>query len=247
MTWVHGNELSWPIAFQKILPQITIDTGTVYFIIANPKALEKNIRYVEKNMNRCFSPIISGSSYEEERVQEIMPFLQEADYLLDIHNTTNPQSKAFLISEHQSVSCFFPIDTVISGIDLLHSWGSDGYMNSLNKIWLCIECWSISDAKAPIIAEQSIINFLQYTGNIAQAPRSFLGQTFICFDYIYTTVTDLFILTESFCDFDYIKKDQIIWYDGDIPISASIDSVILFAHNRKKKWEEAFVLWTIIS
>jgi succinylglutamate desuccinylase len=39
---------------QKILKDIKINFGKVYFIFANLKALEINKRFYEKNLNRCF-------------------------------------------------------------------------------------------------------------------------------------------------------------------------------------------------
>jgi len=40
-------------------------------------------------MNRCFLENNNGETYEDNRTREIIPYLQESDYLLDVHNTLN--------------------------------------------------------------------------------------------------------------------------------------------------------------
>jgi len=51
---VHGNEKCGIIAFDKIIKNIKIESGKVYFIYSNLKAIKQNKRYIEKNLNRCF-------------------------------------------------------------------------------------------------------------------------------------------------------------------------------------------------
>ena len=61
---------------------------------------------------------------------------------------------------------YFPVDTVVSGLDTLHPGGSDGYMNSIGKVGLCIESGSIYDPRGIEIARDSVLNFLRATGTI---------------------------------------------------------------------------------
>lgn len=118
-------------------------------------------------MNRSFHNIPQGSAYEDIRAQELLPFLRESDVLLDIHNTLNTENSIpFLISEHANMDQYFPVDTVVSGLDVLHPGGSDGYMNSIGKVGLCIESGSIYDPRGTEIARDSVLNFLCATGAI---------------------------------------------------------------------------------
>jgi succinylglutamate desuccinylase len=85
----------------------------VIYIIAHPQAIKEKIRYREKNLNRCFGQTDKG--YEEDDIaREIEIHLQQADYLLDIHNTTNTTSTPFIISEHPDASRSLPIQTALS-------------------------------------------------------------------------------------------------------------------------------------
>ncbi len=243
MTWVHGNERSGIDVFKKILPTIKIYSWTVYFVLANPKAIEKNVRFVEKNMNRCFKKRIVWKSYEEIRVKEIKKILNNADYLLDIHNTTNKISEPFLIWEEKQIAKYFPVKKFLSWIDDIQKWWSDGYMYNRWKLWFCIESGSIYDKHWPWIAEISIINFLKITGNIIWKPDILSqNQTHLNCYKMYKSKTNNFILAKKFKDFENIKKWEIIWYDWKNKIIADKNWAILFAHDSDQKWKECFVL-----
>ncbi len=58
--------------------------------------------------------------------QELLPTLRQSDILLDIHNTLNTENSIpFLISEHTEWDKYFPVKTVVRGLDTLHPGGSD--------------------------------------------------------------------------------------------------------------------------
>ncbi len=242
MAWVHGNEKSWIIAIQKLIPLIKIETWTVYFIFANLKAIEQNIRFVEKNLNRCFKKRIIWTSYEDKRAKEIRKILKKSDYLLDIHNTNNTQSEPFIISEEKDIGKYFPVKKIITWLNVIHAGGSDGYLWSLNKVWVCIECGSISDPKWALLAENAIINFLKYTWNISGKPNIFKNKIHIDCNYMYISKTNTFTLSKKFKDFEKIKKWQPLWYDWNTPVLSDRNWCILFSKNTDKIWMEAFVL-----
>lgn len=244
MTWVHGNERSWLKAFEKILSNIKVESWTVYFVIANLKAIEQNVRFVEKNMNRCFRKKIFWKTYEENRAREIKKYLNKADYLLDVHNTTNKVSEAFLIGEEKKLAKYFPVKKFLSWIDGVQKWWSDGYMYNIWKIWFCIESGSIYDKKWPEIAYQSIINFLKLTGNVKWKAKVFeKKQTHIHCQKMYKSRSNSFLLARKFGDFDDVKKWELIWIDWDKEIRAKENWIILFPHSVDSKWKECFVFW----
>lgn len=242
MTGVHWNERSGLAAFQKILPEIKIDRWIVYFITANLQALEKNIRFVEKNMNRCFRKKIKWNSYEENRTREIRKILNKSDYLLDVHNTTNKISEPFLIWEEVKFRKYFPVQKFLSGIDPIQQWWSDWYMLNIWKVWFCLESGSIYDPNWPINAEKSIINFLKLTGNIeGKAEILADNQKHIACKKMYKCKTNNFKLSRKFKDFDEVKKWEIIWIDGWKKVVAKEDWLVLFAHDWDQIGKECFV------
>lgn len=54
-------------------------------IIGNPKALARNIRYLDVNLNRSAPGNKSSEFYEEKRAFEIMEISKKFDYVIDLH------------------------------------------------------------------------------------------------------------------------------------------------------------------
>ena len=116
MVGVHGNELAGVCAIQELLKKpLEVIAGNVFIIFANLEALKTGTRFSQINMNRCFIAGSNGTSYEELRVKEILPYLEKSDFLLDIHNTLDMiNSQPFLICEHQQIAKYFDVPYVIS-------------------------------------------------------------------------------------------------------------------------------------
>lgn len=243
MAWVHGNESSGIIALQRFVDEwMFLLQWKLTIIFANLDAIEKNTRFVDVNMNRFFGKVLWYTK-EEQRIKEILPYLKEADILLDLHNTIQLSASPFLITEHKEYASVFDCEYIISGLDNLHPWWSDGYMNSLWKIGLCLECWSIVDDKDQTLdyAYRMVINFLRYLNMIEWSSISYLPSQLIMTDTIYISKYGEFILTKEFGEFEFCKKWQIIWTDWNIPVFAPYDWYILFARNRIQSWIECFV------
>ncbi len=97
----HGNELTgvqllkW---YQKHPEEIQRSTFSTTTLIANPYAVEACRRYIEKDLNRCFTEAQlrseNSSTLEEARAKEIEQLLGarassfRQDLIVDIHNST---------------------------------------------------------------------------------------------------------------------------------------------------------------
>ena len=251
MVWVHGDERAWIEALNELIDNLTVCKWKVYFIYANLKAIEKNVRYTEKNLNRCFLQWITWNKYEEKRAIEIMNILDNSDYLLDIHNTESLNSSIeMLITNNTEYVKYFNFDKVITNIDNISKWWSDWYMDNIWKKWFCIECWSLyfwDREKCKNLAKDSIINFLKMTWNVYWDAIIYdKFQHIIKMYNLYITKTDNFKLSKHYKDFDKIDKWELIAIDGEEKIISDRDSIVIFAHNRDKKWEEWFYLWYIV-
>lgn len=247
MVWVHWDEVSWINALDEIIDDLDIISGKVYFIYANLEAIKKNVRFTEKNLNRCFLKELKGNSYEEKRSKEIMSILDKSDFLLDIHNMISYNSSLeVLITRHAEYSTYFPMNKIITHIDDVQKWWSDWYMDSIWWKWFCIECWSIhfwDKQKSKQLAKKSIINFLKVTWNIIWKPEVYMIEKEIMkMSYAYTTKTNNFKLKKEFEDFETLESWEIIWYDWDVEITNDKKSIIIFAHNREEKWNEWFYI-----
>lgn len=91
ITWMHTNEDHAPTVAHEIYTNHLDLAQHINYICANPRtakeAPEKG--FTESDPNRSFAPEILANprTYEEHRAGEIMRFIEDADYVLDLHNT----------------------------------------------------------------------------------------------------------------------------------------------------------------
>lgn len=255
MAGVHGNEPCGLAAFNEILPYLSINSGTVTFIIGNPKAVEKGTREFEANLNRLFRAnedltTFEKSTYEYRRSRELMPILTKADALLDIHSSTTEDSLPFIICEPQSYDCakVLPADIVVSGIDKLHPTGTDAFVNLSGGIGICIECGQHTDPAAKEIAIQAIKNFLQFFGVFSDSTTLIQKQpqTYISAEWLYKN-QDVFTLSRKFKEFEKISRGDVIGTDGSKEIYAPDNGCILFPNDTHVPNSEAFIFAQVIS
>jgi hypothetical protein len=147
-----------------------------------------------------------------------------------------------LISEHAEYNQLFDVPIVLSWLDDLHPWGSDGYMNKIGKVWLCLECGYKSDTRGTQFAVDSILNLLTYTGNISWTPTIYTDAKSIHAESIYMADTAQFSFDHIYGDFDEVQKWEQIGILEGIPVIADKDCVIIFPNNSKNNLSEQFVI-----
>jgi predicted deacylase len=97
----HGNEFSGAIALDYLFRErIKPSQGKIIFTFANVAAFERfdfddpdRSRYIDEDYNRVWADsVIDGprDSAELRRARELRPFVDAADYLLDLHTMTEP-------------------------------------------------------------------------------------------------------------------------------------------------------------
>lgn len=243
MCGVHGNETTGITLCNIYQKNLSIDFGKVILIQANPKAIAQKQRYIEKNMNRCFVLNNPWTTYEDMRAREIILYLEQSDYLLDIHNTLRDQTQPFVISEHDNISELFAVDFAVKWFDILHSGGSDSFMNILWKVWICLECGKSDTSLGIDIAHRGVMNFLKFTGNISWAIEKKQEQRTLLFDIIYKSRTTKWKFAKLFSDFEFLPQGTIVGYDDWEKVIAKYDAHILFAKQPQYLWDEVFCLW----
>lgn len=248
MAGIHGNEKSGIIILEELANTLQVTQWKVHLILrANPLAIAQNTRQTEKNMNRSFHTIAQWDTYEDIRAQELLPILRESDILLDVHNTLNTENSIpFLISEHSKWDKYFPVDRIVSGLDILHPGGSDGYMNTIGKIWLCIEAGSIHFDDDGLIARNSIMNLLRATGNIDGEAKITASQEKYHLDTIIKAKTTEFRFIKKWLDFESVNQWELIAHDWVESIYAPYNGVVVFTHATKNIWDEMCVFGKIV-
>lgn len=244
---IHGNEKRSIEALMEILStELALEKGRLFIGYGNPEAIQKNVRFTEVNLNRMFRKDITineKNSYEYRRAQFLKTYLDKSDVLLDMHVSATKNSVPFVICEPnaQDIVKYFPVGISVSGFDILEPGGTDYYMNSLGKIGICAECGFLDDPKSKDKAIEIIKAFLVACGHIEGSPSVF-KQREVKMCSLYRTKTDSFKLSKNFGDFEKVVIGQTIGFDGDTEIKADTGGVILFARNRSKIGDEAFLL-----
>jgi predicted deacylase len=92
---VHGNERCGAQAITRLIADldsgaVVLKRGTLQLIpVTNPKAYEKGVRFVERNLNRYLYPKEAKQHYEDRIDPILCAFLDKADVLLDLHSYTS--------------------------------------------------------------------------------------------------------------------------------------------------------------
>lgn len=246
---IHGNETCGVEAL-AVLKGVVLKKGKLILIYGNPKAIAQNVRYAEQNLNRmfCSQDLLTAEmqmSYEFTRSREILPYLDEATYSLDLHASFTPESEPFIICERNALNIvqYFPQRRICYGFTTLEPGGTDGYMNQMGKVGICVECGYLGDPKSTQSAIYSAEMFLKSLDMIdAGALIANKNQEQVEVYELYYTKTAHFRLSRLYDDFDSLKRGELIAYDGNNPVYSSKDQMILFARNRDQIHAEAFLL-----
>ncbi|MEZ9026056.1 aspartoacylase [Vibrio cyclitrophicus] len=106
----HGNELSG-IYLNKLIKDRLYSADRSTFsttsVIANPKAVEQNVRYIETDLNRLFSSVnedLSSDSAEHAVAQWFVDqhVGSEQQLIVDLHNTTSNMGATLILLSNDS-------------------------------------------------------------------------------------------------------------------------------------------------
>lgn len=246
---VHGDETAGIWALQNIALNLKLKNGSVYIVFANPPAIEKNVRMVRKNLNRCFIEGNNGTTYEDKRARQLMKILDKCDALLDLHMFYEP-GEPFVICDEDSldVAAALPIITVSTGWAAVEPGATDGYMLSQGKQALCVECGGISEAKERVsFAEECVWRFLQFYGLITtkHKPQQY-SQQIVAVKRAQHKTSENFVLLPGFKDFQALTEGQLIAMDDGREFRAGENECIIFPHYRARVDEEAYIIGDIV-
>ena len=248
---VHGDEKCGVDVLEETLKSVCIEAGTVMYGYGNPEAIKANKRFTEANLNRMFydgnCDDETKKTYEYRRSDFLKMHLKKADALLDIHASTTEQSFPFVICEPNGfdVVKFLPVSEIVSGFDYVEPGGTDYFMNSINKIGICIECGYQADPNSHEVARLAILAFLKAKGHIKNdiIPNK---QNYRNMFYKHYAKSDSFTLHKNFADFEILQQGDIIGIDGDITVYSPSECFILFAKNGTQVNDEVFLLGNIV-
>lgn len=224
------------------MQNLSIDNWTLNLIIANTKAIENNVRYIDSDLNRAFWTEIEEWN-EKEVAREVQPYLEASDFLLDLHNTVNNKSPRFTICTDDTFLKTFNVAYATTWMSEMHQGSTDIFMKQIWKSAVCLECWRVK-SKNNIFNEtiKDVNNFLWKVGILnTQNIKEFETKT-IHFDGMYTTKENL-QLTRKYQDFEFLKKWHKVWVDGNTDVLFPYDWYITFAADQEGSDQEGFLYW----
>ena len=242
---IHGNEKVGIITLKKLIREVKIKAGTVYFVFANPLAIEKGKRMVNANMNRLFSRDVVGTDPEHKRAKKLMDLLDTCDALLDIHSYNSPSGDQFAISEKRGHAILKKMDFPIIGTGFSKlGHGTDGYMEKNKKVGICIECGTTNKYKKFLdLAENSAYQFLQHFGCIdKKVEYSHIAQKYVSVKRMVHKQTAGFAFAKEFKDFESLPAGKAFATDGKTRHLAAKNQCILFPRPNVKIGEEVCIV-----
>src|SRR6185436_16305266 len=179
----HGNEICGAIAVDRLLREgVRPVRGTLTLAFANVEAFSRfdrerpyATRFVDEDFNRVWTPAtLDGPrrSVELERARQLRPFVDAADYLLDIHSMLEP-SPAVMICGPLDKGIRFSFDVGIPEhvvCDTGHSNGTrmrdyGGFGDARSpKNALLVECGQHWERNSERVAWQTLWRFLRTLG-----------------------------------------------------------------------------------
>lgn len=179
---IHGNETAGVFALKKVFEKIKTMpiNGTVYGISGNLKALKKNQRYLNQDLNRLW---INGNldslktrkelSTEEKEQQKLFAILQDIlkeetgpFYFIDLHTTSSKTLPFITINDaliNRKFSSLFPVPIVL-GIEEYLDGPLLSYINQLGYVSLGFESGQHDAVNAVTNSEAFVYLSLVFTG-----------------------------------------------------------------------------------
>lgn len=248
---VHGNETIG----KKIIDQLSTDLdsenilGQLVLVFGNPQAYEQNVRFIDEDMNRLLGKKNSlqdpgktaPNSYEKNRLTEIIPHLQNVDYLLDIHSTIQP-SVPFVFCEdtaaHKKLAEVFNTQYIVSpeakkNIPELRDC-FDNYADHQGGVGLTYEAGQIGNEENFAEVYDKVLNFLEVVGTVetrfiaSQKNMNVVDTKNITIYQAIIPQTNNFQFECEQRTFAIIKKNELIATDGETKFFAPRDSYLVF-------------------
>jgi predicted deacylase len=158
---IHGDEPEGAKAIERLLAEDVDYSKPVKYIVANPPALERGVRYIDADMNRIF-PGDSESEDVERRLAARVCEETEGCTSLVLHSTRSHPEPFALVSQYDpevfELASNLPVEKVVDESAL-----SDGSFTRCGSV-VSVECGLQGTEEAADAAEGVVRAFLDLTG-----------------------------------------------------------------------------------
>ena len=250
----HGNEICGAIVVDRLLREALRPTrGRLTLAFANVEAFSRfdpanpfASRFVDEDFNRVWTPAtLDGprDSTELRRARQLRPFVENADFLLDIHSMLEP-SPPVMISGPLDKGVRFAFDIGIPE----HIVSDTGHANGTRmrdyggfgdpaspKNSLLVECGQHWERAAANVAWQTVWRFLRHLDVVDRAladaqidPVAPPRQKLIKVTDAVIASTPSFRFAKPFTGLEIVpRRGDVIAYDGEQPVLAPYDNCVL--------------------
>ncbi len=245
MGGVHGNEPCGASAVRRLhahfeKKELSVSRGTLTLIVANHDALKKNLRMVERNLNRLFKDNCEEvPCAETERAEELKPLVAQCEYMLDLHSTSLP-SAPFLMCEtpELGITPALGVEKVVLGWNSLGDiicGDTETWARSNGAKAFTLECGQHLDATAPGVAYTAAIRFLTLTGIVDSLKKEpDVTPQFLTLYHFEKLQDRGFRYARDFASFSPVKAGELIGRDRIKEHRPEIDSFVIFPGNPRE-------------
>jgi len=249
----HGNEICGAIVVDRLLREGLRPTrGKVTLAFANIEAFRRfdpgnpyASRFVDEDFNRVWTEaVLDGprDSVELRRARQLRPFIEQADFLLDIHSMLEPSPPVMICGPlEKGIRFAFEVgvpqhvvsDTGHANGTRMRDYGGFGDPASPRNA-LLVECGQHWERSSERVAWQTTWRFLNRLEMVdpgeaaAQIEARVPAQKLIRVTEAVIASTPAFRFAKTFSGLDVVPRagDVIAW-DGDAPVRAPYDNCVL--------------------
>jgi len=246
---VHGNETIGLDVMRELIPILynKMQLGIVTIILVNIYAVMQNVRFINQDMNRILSENLilniknkTKKNNEEERLLEILPFIENCDILLDIHSTIMPSTPFIYCKKsdkHFKIAELFDTEFIVSpglnlsknDIDIFSSF--DSFADRSGGIGITVESGMIGGEISPLNRIISLLKLRNIIKNNANDKiLKFHNKSQIKLE-IYSKITaktNNFSFNGDIKNFQFYHKNDVFAKDGVENLKIMEDSFVIF-------------------
>lgn len=249
----HGNEICGAIVLDNLLRrQLRPIRGRLTLSFANVEAFSRfdprnpyATRFIDEDFNRVWNPATldgPGKTVELTRARQLRPFIDAADYLLDIHSMLEPSPPVMICGAlEKGIAFSFDVgvprdivsDTGHSNGTRMRDYGGFGDPASPRNA-LLVECGQHWERSAERVAWQTTWRFMNHLGAVdpAMAAKEIDAdvppQRLIRVTEAVVASSPAFRFTRTFAGLEVIEREgDLIAWDGDRPVKAPYDNCVL--------------------
>jgi predicted deacylase len=248
----HGNEICGAIVVDRLLREGVRPTrGKLTLAFANVEAFSRfdpanpyATRFIDEDFNRVWTPrVLDGprDSTEMRRARQLRPFVEDSDFLLDIHSMLEPSPPVMICGPlEKGIRFAFDVgipehivsDTGHSNGTRMRDYGGFGDPASPRNA-LLVECGQHWERNAERVAWQTTWRFLRHLdvverGRAEREIEAARPQKLIRVTDAVIANTPAFRFARPFAGLEVIpQKGDVIAWDGDQAVRAPYDNCVL--------------------